>query len=184
MATIQGCMACSLDGFAADAAGGLGWLAAFEAVDAAAGDPAAGVVVLGRRTHDQLPQLGGGWPYPCRTGLVVTSGPGSSRYGGVAFWRQGLTPLIAHLRDRDDGEAWVVGGATLLAAMLAAGGLDRLRVFVAPVLLGEGTPLFTRAGAGAGPRAMALSGVAVLDRGLVRLDYAPGPLGRRRRRAA
>ena len=55
------------------------------------------------------------------------------------FGRRGLTSLMLE------------GGATLAGAFLAAGAIDALRVFVAPVVLGgDGRPLF----AGAGPAAV------------------------------
>ncbi len=127
---------------------------------------------MGRRTHDQLPSLGVGWPYPDKRGLVVTSGRGTCVHHGARFWTAGLPALVAYLRDLDDGDVWVVGGATLLAAMIEAGALDRLELLVAPLLLGEGTRLFPATGRGL--KGMTLNRVEALDRGMVRLDYALG----------
>ena len=171
MAVIRGYIAASLDGCMADANGGLGWLAPYAAVDD--GYPAfidqVGTVVMGRRTHDQIPSLGIGWPYAGKRGLVVTSGRGASVHAGARFWSDGLPALVGHLRDLDDGDVWVVGGALLLAAMIEAGALDRLALFVAPLLLGEGLRLFP---ASTGRlKGMTLNRVEALDRGVVRLDY-------------
>ena len=41
-----------------------------------------------------------------------------------------------------DGDVWVVGGGQLQRAFLDAEALDRLDLFVVPVLLGTGIPLF------------------------------------------
>ncbi|EJL33625.1 dihydrofolate reductase [Caulobacter sp. AP07] len=171
MAVIRGYIAASLDGYVADAAGGVDWLAPYAAVDGGYRDfiDQVGTVVMGRRTHDQIPSLGLGWPYAGKRGLVVTSGPGASVQPGTRFWTAGLPALIGCLRDLDDGDAWVVGGATLLAAMIAAGALDRLELLVAPLLLGEGTRLFPPPVRGL--KGMALNRVEALERGMVRLDY-------------
>lgn len=171
MAVIRGYIAASLDGCVADASGGLDWLAPYATVDAGYRDftDQVGTVVMGRRTHDQIPSLGIGWPYAGKRGLVVTSGRGASVHPGTRFWTDGLPALIEHLRDLDDGDVWVVGGAMLLAAMIEARALDRLELCVAPLLLGEGPrpfPASVRA-----LRAMTLNRVETLERGMVRLDY-------------
>jgi dihydrofolate reductase len=65
MAVIRGYIATSLDGCVADASGGLDWLAPYATVDVGYRDftDQVGTVVMGRRTHDQIPSLGIGWPY-------------------------------------------------------------------------------------------------------------------------
>jgi dihydrofolate reductase len=171
MAVIRGYIAASLDGRLADAAGGLDWLRPYAAVDGGYGDfiDRVGTVVMGRRTHDQVPSLGMGWPYVGKRGLVVTAGRGASVHPGTRFWTAGLPALVDHLRDLDDGDVWVVGGARLLAGMIEAGALDRLELLVAPLLLGEGPRVFPAATGRL--KGMTLNRVEVLDRGVVRLDY-------------
>ncbi|MBI1684548.1 dihydrofolate reductase family protein [Caulobacter hibisci] len=186
MALIRGFIASSLDGRVADAGGGVEWLAPFRKVDPGYGAfiDDVGTVVMGRRTYDLIPSLGTGWPYAGKRGFVVTSRRGDPVQRGVRFWREGLPDLIERLRDLDDGDAWVVGGAGLLAAFAEAGALDRLSLLIAPVLLGEGLRLFPeRAGA---PRGLVLRGTASLAMGVVRLDYELPPLraGRGRGRTA
>lgn len=100
---------------------------------------------------------------------MLTSGRGSSVREKTRFWTDGLPALVAHLRDLDDGDVWVVGGGRLMAGMIEAGALDRLELLVAPVLLGEGRSLFPKASAGL--RDMRLNGVEALERGVVLLDY-------------
>lgn len=185
MALIRGFIASSLDGRVADAGGGVEWLAPFRKVDPGYGAfiDLVGTVVMGRSTYDQIPSLGMGWPYAGKRGFVVTSRRGDPVQRGVRFWREGLPALVARLRDLDDGDAWVVGGAGLLAAFAEEGALDRLSLLIAPVLLGEGRPLFPERGA---PRGLVLRGAASLAMGVVRLDYELLPLkaARGRGRAA
>jgi dihydrofolate reductase len=171
MAVIRGYIAASLDGRLADAGGGLDWLRPYAAVDGGYRDfiGQVGTVVMGRRTHDQIPSLGMGWPYAGKRALVVTSGRGASVHAGARFWTDGLPDLIGHLRGLDDGDVWVVGGAMLLAAMIEAGALDRLELLVAPLLLGKGARLFPDATGRL--KGMTLNRVEALERGVVRLDY-------------
>ncbi|MEH0198207.1 dihydrofolate reductase family protein [Caulobacter sp. CCNWLY153] len=185
MALIRGFIASSLDGRVADAGGGVEWLAPFRKVDPGYGAfiDLVGTVVMGRATYDQIPSLGMGWPYAGKRGFVVTSRRGDPVQRGVRFWREGLPALVDRLRDLDDGDAWVVGGAGLLAAFAEHGALDRLSLLIAPVLLGEGAPLFPeRTGP---PRGLVLRGAASLAMGVVRLDYEllPVKAGRGRERS-
>jgi len=171
MAVIRGYIAASLDGCVADANDGLDWLAPYARVDGGYRDfiNQVGTVVMGRRTHDQIPSLGIGWPYAGKRALVVTSGRGASVHAGARFWTDGLPALVEHLRDMDDGDVWVAGGAMLLAAMIEAGALDRLELLVAPLLLGRGPRLFPAATGRL--KGMTLNRAEALDRGMVRLDY-------------
>ena len=128
-----------------------------------------GTVVLGRRTYDQIPSFGVGWPYPGRRGLVVTSRPLAEAYPGVSAWTQGIEPLIPYLRDLAGADVWVVGGAQLQWAFIEAGALDVLELFLIPVLLGDGVKLFPKAAGG--PRGMVLHSVASLPKGMAHLTY-------------
>ena len=45
---------------------------------------------------------------------------------------------------RPDKNIWIIGGNTILAPLLERDMVDHLIVQIAPVLLGEGIPLFTQ----------------------------------------
>lgn len=49
--------------------------------------------------------------------------------------------VLAHLHDRGIHHVWLEGGATLAAAFIAAGLVDEVVAYLAPALLGSGTPL-------------------------------------------
>ena len=55
--------------------------------------------------------------------------------GNVADFVTGLGP---------DKNIWIIGGNTILAPLLERDMVDHLIVQIAPVLLGEGIPLFTQ----------------------------------------
>lgn len=176
MAGIRGYMAMSLDGYIADAEGGVGWLTPFDGVDTGYERFIAGIdtVVMGRLTYDQIPGFSIGWPYPGKRGIVVTSRPLDVTYAEATAWQGCVAELIADLRSRKE-RVWVLGGAQLQAAFLAGGGLDRLELFVIPVLLGDGVRLFPPATIA--PARLTLRESEILPLGMVRLAYEfAGPL--------
>jgi dihydrofolate reductase len=173
MAMIRGMMAASLDGFAADVSGGVGWLADFEGADwgydAFIAD--IGTVVMGRLTYLHMLDLTPDWPYPGRRGIVVGRGLEPPLRGGAEVWPGDLPGLVAHLR-ADPKDAWIVGGPMLQGAFLAMGALDRLELCVVPRLLGRGVPVFPPAPVP--PRQPRLRSARALPMGMVMLDYGFG----------
>lgn len=168
MAIIRGYIATSLDGYIADTEGGVGWLDAFQGVDYGFDQFVAEIrtVVLGRTTYDQV--LGFGWPYDARRGFVVASRPMGHAPEGVEAWGHGIDTLVDHLRELDDGDVWIVGGAALQHAFLEAGAMDRLDLFVMPVTLGDGVRLFPKS---AHRMEFDLLETAALPANMVRLTY-------------
>lgn len=171
MGAIRGYIAASLDGHVADAAGGVDWLKPWEGVDYGydAFIAEIGAVVMGRTTYAQIPSFGVGWPYPGKRGVVVSRSAGLPEFEGVEIWPHGLEGLPERLRALPGGDVWVVGGARLQAGLIAAGALDRLEVFVVPVLLGAGVKLFPEGTVG--PRRIELAAASEAGGGLARLDY-------------
>lgn len=139
---------------------------------------AIGTVVMGRATYDQIVGFNVGWPYEGKRAIVVTSRPlgGSDENaapGAPEAWSDGVASLARHLRDGNgrDGDAWIVGGPRLQTAFLQAGHLDRLELFVMPILLGGGVRLFEAETAGP---TLELRDATTLPKGIVKLDYAVG----------
>ncbi|MCQ4162254.1 RibD family protein [Roseomonas sp. GC11] len=85
--------------------------------------------------------------------LLVCAGdaPGGDRHGAAEVLRVPPSPLggldiaalLPLLAARGLRRIFVEGGGLTVSRFLAAGGLDRLHVTVAPVLLGSGIPAFT-----------------------------------------
>ncbi|MBE9607370.1 dihydrofolate reductase family protein [Acetobacteraceae bacterium H6797] len=152
--------------------GGVDWLEPFQDVDYGYREFLAqvGILVFGRATFEQIQGHEGGWPYECKRGMVVTSTPLTSPPAGVSPWHEGVPPLISHLRGQK-ADAWVVGGAALQASFLEAGALDQIEIFVIPLLLGSGVPLFAEL---SGPRPAKLLGTRTLDKGMLHLSYGFG----------
>lgn len=144
----------SLDGYIADASGGVGWLpeppkgedfgygAFWDSVDALA---------MGRATYDQI-RAWDQWLYEGRPTVVYSSRPPDpDPPAGVRFasgdLAEGLAPFAP------EAHVWLVGGGDLASQFRDAGLLDAVHLFVVPVLLGSGVRLWRE---GAGPTGLRL----------------------------
>jgi dihydrofolate reductase len=162
--------ATSLDGRIADAAGGVDWLEPYhDGAAPALGAFMAGVscVVMGRATFEQV-QGFGPWPYAGKRLVLLSHRPATDLPEPAAIASGPVAALASALR-AEAGEAWVVGGSAVFGQFLAAGLVDRIEVFVMPLLLGAGPMLFP-----AGSQALRLLQARTLPGGVVHLAYAPG----------
>ena len=78
---------------------------------------------------------------------------------------QSLSSTFARSRD---GDVWIVGGAQLQTALFELDALDRLELFIIPVLLGSGVGLFP---AMTKSKTLSLVACEAFDMGVVRVDY-------------
>ncbi len=135
----------SLDGRIADAAGGVGWLEAFDAAEGDHGYAAfmaeVGPVAMGAATFE----LAAGfdpWPYAGRPTWVFAHAERPAPAGAdVRFVAGAVGRALGEIEAAGGGDLYLVGGGDLIAQFLAAGRLDEAIVFTAPVVLGGGPPL-------------------------------------------
>ena len=143
----------SLDGFIAGPEGDMSWLSglAGEGVDVDELMAGIGSLLIGRRTYggddpnkgtDKEGAFGGRWH---GQSVVLTHDPPAEAPADVIFSTD-LHEAVA-IAQRAAGDRYVnVLGANVAAQCLEAGLLDEVLVFVAPVLLGDGTRLFDHPG--------------------------------------
>lgn len=172
MGILRGYIAASADGFIATSDGGVGWLDPFNEEDFGYAEFEAhiGTLVMGRKTFEQVLTFGK-WPYAGKKVVVLSSRKVPSLPEGAVARRGGLPGLVAELREAKQ-DAWVVGGAKTLAEFLKLGAVSRLELFVIPVLLGDGVPLFERRSARA--EKLTLDEVRQYPNGVVKLGYRLG----------
>jgi dihydrofolate reductase len=169
---VQLYIARSLDGFIADAGGGIDWLEPFQVAGEDHGYGAfmadVGAVAMGAATYE-IDSGWDTWPYAGRPTFVFTHRTHPVPDGAdVRFVSGPVADVLPLLDAATDRNVFLVGGADLVRQFLEAGALDELHLFAVPLLLGAGTALFERS-----PRLdAALLDTARYSTGIVGLRYA------------
>ena len=164
-------IACSLDGYIAREDHGIDWL---DAVDVPGEDygyaafyDSVDALLVGSRSLDAI---GGAWPYQGKPGWLFSRRDIPAPHADVTVTRQEPREVVAELAARGVRRAWLIGGGELIASFRAAGLVSEYIVFVLPVLLGSGIPLFPR---GQPDERLRLTHTHAYASGLVELRYLP-----------
>lgn len=172
-----------------DTSGGFrfgGWQAPFDDAvinrDVGAGIRRMDALVLGRRTYDIFADY---WPHHTDgpegfigrhfaeiPKYVATRGELTPTWAGTSVLdASDIAAAMDALRDRHD-EIHVIGSVDLVQTLLAERAFDELKLWVHPVVLGEGKKVFPD---GAEPQRLTLLAPAVTgDDGILLLRYGPG----------
>lgn len=141
-------IATSLDGFIADAEGGVGWL---ETVPNPEGDDVGylaftaeiDALLMGRHSFETVLGFGVDWPYTMP--VFVLSSTMTRVPEGYADKVQLVSgspeAILQEIHDQGYYNLWIDGGRTI-QSFLRAGLVDELIITTIPVLLGGGIPLF------------------------------------------
>jgi dihydrofolate reductase len=179
----------SLDGFIADRDGGLEWVPIDDELMRFANEyfGAADGIVFGRRVYEGFVDYWDGLDpsdgsvteleaefagiFRDMTRIVV-SRTLDKIDGQAILINDELAQAIADLKRQPGGDLLLICGPELRSTLTQHGLVDRHRVLVAPVVLGDGQPLF---GDIEEPLRLQLAGTRVFDGGVVMLDYEPPP---------
>lgn len=141
-------IALSLDGYIADASGGVGWLGGHNASyegDNGYSEFIAGVssVVMGYTTYHQIvTQLSPSeWPYAGLNTYVLTHRQIPDA-GEITFINQPACELVAQLKQQVGKAVWICGGANVAQQLIEKDLVDEYHLAVIPTLLGSGIRLF------------------------------------------
>ncbi len=159
-------IATSLDGYIARLDGSVDWLFTegdygydefFETI---------GKLYIGRKTYEQI--LGFElWPYAERQTYVFShDAPDPDPH--VVHLDQVDAHAIRRINGEGEGHGWLVGGGGLIASFREADLIDEMRIFVHPILLGSGIPLFESSHKQSNLR---LLGETAFSDGLISLHY-------------
>jgi dihydrofolate reductase len=104
-----------------------------------------GSIAMGRTTYEWvLDHEKGTWPYDLPA-WVFTHHDLNEVDGDIRFVKGDVPEHHAAMVDAaGDKDVWMVGGGDLAGQFADAGLLDEVIVYIAPVFLGAGAPLFTR----------------------------------------
>ena len=137
-------IATSLDGFIAPRDGSVKWLDKFTPSE---GDNGYGsfissidTILMGRTTYDQVLTFGD-YPYKDQKGYVFSHKKRTD--DNVTFVSGDVKDFINGLDPQKEHNIWVIGGADIINQFLKYNLVDEFRIFVMPVLLGEGIRLFS-----------------------------------------
>lgn len=99
---------------------------------------------MGRKTYEQV--LGfGKWPYGEKKAYVFTRQKELLRCEkNVEFVSGDIVEFTRQLKENTDQDIWLVGGSQLIKVFLEENLVQDLIVFVVPIILGSGIPLFDR----------------------------------------
>ncbi|UBF26246.1 dihydrofolate reductase family protein [Kovacikia minuta CCNUW1] len=160
-------IASSLDGYIARPSGEVDWL--FTDQDYGYTDFLAEVdtVLMGRKTYEQVLTFGE-FPYQEKQCFVFSQNPDFDASPHAKTVGTDVKDFVQGLRQSEGKTIWLVGGAALIHPFIAHRLLDEIILFVHPILLGGGIPLF----AGETPtQALKLVGHHSYDSGLLRIIY-------------
>jgi dihydrofolate reductase len=165
---IQLFIATSLDGHIARRDDAIDWL--FTDADYGYTDFYASIdtLVLGRNTYDVCLTFEK-FPYPGKRVIVLSKTRNGSDQNGAEYSADEPFELAHRLRREAGGNIWLVGGGQVVRSFLAANLVDDLDIFIHPILLGDGLPLFPT---GFPETKLVLAASQVYDSGLVRLTYS------------
>ncbi len=136
--------AASIDGFIARENGAVDWLETpADGADYGYADfyKTIDTTIMGYKTYEQILSFGD-FPYPDKKNYVFTRKQRSTQ-PYVEFVNADVADLINQLKNEKGADIWLVGGGDLNAAVLKAGLLDEIWLYVMPIALGSGIPLFT-----------------------------------------
>ena len=137
----------SVDGYLADASGGVDWMKGHGVEDCDDGYEdfyrQVDTLIMGRVTYEQVktelsPEQ---WPYAGKDCYVVTS-QFLEDTDEVTFWPGDLWELVYILKQQPGKHIWLLGGAKLLRSFMEQGLVDQYWISTLPVILGRGIPLF------------------------------------------
>ncbi len=99
-------------------------------------------VLMGRHTYEVGSTQGLMSPYPTLDQYVVSRTLSEAPDPAITVVNTDVTPFVRALKQTSGKAIWICGGSALATPLFQAGLVDRLILKVAPVLFGEGIPLF------------------------------------------
>ncbi|RXZ79897.1 dihydrofolate reductase [Paenibacillaceae bacterium] len=137
-------IAATLDGYIARENGEIDWLlnvegegdngysTFYETID---------TVLIGKKTYDQTFELAEEFPYADKKCYVFTHSAQPPN-PHVTFVNEDVAGFVQQLKVQEGSKIWIVGGADILDVLMKEKLVDEFIVAIAPVILGNGIPLF------------------------------------------
>lgn len=139
-------IATSLDGYIASSDGTVDWLFHDDDYGYTEFMNSLDAVVMGRKTWDQAKTFED-IPFAGKKVFVFSSSQAdlaNSKDTRIRFVHGHPTTVISDILLNSPKDVWLVGGGQLIQQFIANNLIDEFRLFVHPIILGQGIPLFTQ----------------------------------------
>ena len=134
-------IASSLDGFIASSDGGVDWLFTDQDYGYKRFYRSIDTVLMGRKTYAQM--IGQwGYPYKEKKAYVFTRSRRTKGNKHVEFISGNIPKFVRELKKKAGLDIWLVGGAEIATILLNARLIDKMHLFIHPMIIGRGIPLF------------------------------------------
>ena len=170
-------MVSSVDGMIAKNDNSVSWFETTDHYEKGAGEPDAvaflktiDCYVMGARTYEHALELSKsyGWAYGDTPTIVVSHRALPIERPNVEIYSGDLHQLVDERLKPNFKNVWLVGGPALAKDFIRLHLVDKIRVSVLPVILGEGKPFFDHIGQ---EQALHLEDVTAYKSGMVELCY-------------
>lgn len=141
-------IATTLDGYIAREDGSLDWLNELpnpNQIDHGYNDfySTIDVVVIGRKTYEEILGFGVDWPYSSNKTYIVTSKKGYQvQTENTEVIHQIDTNSILKIKENSKKNIWIVGGGEIITAFLNHNSIDEMILCMIPIILSKGIKLF------------------------------------------
>jgi len=166
-------IAASVDGKIARADGSVDWLDEIQPPDGE--DFGYGALMdridttlMGRKTCQQVLSFDVPFPYSGLKNYVFTRKTDLQRHKEIDYVQTDPVDFVQKLKQQPGKDIWLIGGGQLNSLLLNSKVIDEIQLFVIPVVLGAGIPLFHAA---TQTRRLQLTSQKSFSNGVVELNY-------------
>lgn len=138
-----GCI--TLDGFLADKNHQIDWLHEIGSVEETSYDEfysKIDILIMGRKTYDEIKEMPDLEKFYGKTQNYVFTRKSKENTALFEFISADIVDFVLDIPKEKN--IWIVGGSSLMAPLLDKQLIDKMYLQLAPILLGEGVPLFTQ----------------------------------------
>jgi dihydrofolate reductase len=161
-------IATSLDGYIASKDGSVDWLFTDSDYGTKSFMKTIDTILMGRKTYKQALEFGLEY-YAGKKIYVFTKSKKMKSAEGVEIINEDAISFTRKLKRKKGKNIWLMGGGELATSLQKKNLIDEYMLFVHPVLLGEGIPLFSDI---SGIKTIKLKSYKKFSSGLVRINYS------------
>lgn len=101
-------------------------------------------VIMGRNTFEQVCSFDMPYPYQSKENFVFTKKTGLTASDKAIFIFENHLDFVKQLKAKPGEDIWLIGGGKTNTFFLKHDLIDQIRIFIMPIVLGNGIPLFDK----------------------------------------